>query len=94
VFGGTWWEGDMLFALSTGGVLLTAFVLASDPATGAKSNWGILGAAIAGAFLAFFFRFYGGEEYGAIFSILFVNALLPIVRSFEARHFYDKRRSS
>jgi electron transport complex protein RnfD len=93
VFGGTWWGGDMLFALSTGGVLLAAFILASDPATGAKSNGGILGASVAGAFLAFLFRFYGGEAYGAIYAILVVNALLPIVRAFEARHFYDKRRA-
>jgi electron transport complex protein RnfD len=93
VFGGAWWGGDMLFALSTGGVLIAAFILASDPATGAKSNCGILGASIAGAVLAFFFRFYGGEAYGAVFAVLVVNALLPIVRAFEAGHFYDKRRS-
>ncbi|GHU65756.1 hypothetical protein FACS189447_05270 [Spirochaetia bacterium] len=90
-FGGTWWGGDVLFALFTGAVLPAAFILAADPATGAKSNWGILGATIAGAFLAFFFRFYGGEAYGTIFAILTVNGLLPMVRAFEARHFYDKR---
>jgi electron transport complex protein RnfD len=92
-FGGGWWGGDMLFALCSGGTLAAAFLLAADPATGAKSNWGILLAALAGAVLAFLFRYQGDEPYGAIFAAALVNAALPLVRKFESRQFYEKRRS-
>jgi electron transport complex protein RnfD len=90
-YGGGWWSGDMLFALCSGGTLAAAFLLAADPATGAKSNWGILLAALAGGGIAFLFRYQGGEAYGAVFAAALVNAVLPLVRKFESRRFYEKR---
>ena len=90
--GGGWWEGDILYTLLTGGTLVSAFILAADPVTSAKSSWGIIGAAILGAFLAWFFRFPGAEPYGAVFSIVFINALLPMVRNIENSGLYEKRR--
>jgi electron transport complex protein RnfD len=92
-YGGEWWNGDILFALCSGGVLTAAFILAADPATGAKSNPGILGAAAAGGFLAWLFRYNGAEPYGAVFAVLVVNALLPVLRVLETRHFYKKRKT-
>jgi electron transport complex protein RnfD len=93
-YGGGWWRGDVLFAFCSGGTLAAAFLLAADPATGAKSNWGIFLAALAGGGFAFLFRYPGGEPYGAVFAVLLVNAALPLVRKFESRWFYEKRRSS
>ena len=90
-FGGNLWNGDVLFALCSGGTLAAAFFLIADPATGAKSNGGILLAAAAGGAIAFLFRYYGGEPYGAFFAVIFVNALLPLVRNFESRRLYEKR---
>ena len=93
-YGGTLWEGDVLFALCTGGTLTAAFFLAADPATGAKSNGGILLAAAAGGGIAFFSRYYGAEPYGVVFAVLVVNAVLPLVRIFESRTLYAKRAKS
>ena len=72
--------------------LAAAFLLAADPATAAKSNGGILLAAAAGGVMAFFSRYYGAEPYGAIFAVIFVNAILPLVRIFENRKLYEKRK--
>jgi electron transport complex protein RnfD len=93
-YGGGWWNGDVLFAVCSGGTLAAAFLLAADPATGAKSNWGIFLAAFAGGCIAFFFRYPGEEPYGAVFAAALVNALLPLVRKFERRQFYEKRSNS
>ena len=82
--------GDVLFAICSGGTLAAAFLLASDPATGAKSNRGIFLAALLGGALAFFFRFYGAEPYGAFFAAVFVNAMLPLVRILERRSLYER----
>ncbi|MDR0312880.1 MAG: RnfABCDGE type electron transport complex subunit D [Treponema sp.] len=86
------WEGDMLFSLCTGGTLAAAFILAADPATNSKSNWCILGTAALGGFLAWLFRFPGSEPYGAVYSIVVINAFLPIVRNLENHLLYRNRK--
>ena len=91
--GGEAWSGDLLFALCTGGTLAAAIFLTSDPVTGAKSNIGILLATATGGALAFLFRFYGGEPYGAFVAAVFVNALIPLVRVFERRKLYERYTS-
>jgi electron transport complex protein RnfD len=93
-YGGGWWSGDLLFAVCSGGTLAGAFLLTADPATGAKSGWGILLATLAGGGLAFLFRYQGGEPYGVVFATALVNAALPLVRKFESRRFYEKRKKS
>ena len=90
-YGGELWNGDLLFALCSGGTLCAAFFLAADPATGAKSNGGMILAAATGGAIAFVFRYYGGEAYGAVFAVLAINAMLPIIRVFESRRLYEKR---
>jgi electron transport complex protein RnfD len=92
-YGSGLWEGDMLFSLCTGGTLVAAFILAADPATNSKSNWCILGTAVLGGFLAWLFRFPGAEPYGAIYSVVAINAILPIVRSLENRWLYRNRKA-
>ena len=77
------WSSDVLFALFSGGTLASAFILAADPATGAKPQWLTIIFAAAGGFLAWLFRFPGYEPYGAIISVLVINALLPIARNIE-----------
>jgi len=90
-YGGEKWSGDIFFALCSGGTLAAAFLLTADPATGAKSSGGIFLAAAAGGLLAFFARYYGAEPYGVIFAVVFVNAMLPLVRILESRILYEKR---
>jgi electron transport complex protein RnfD len=90
-YGENYWNGDVLFALCSGGTLAAAFLLAADPATGAKSNGGIFLAATAGGGLAFVFRCYGAEPYGAVFAAVLVNAALPLLRFVESRILYEKQ---
>ena len=93
-YGGGFWNGDVLFALCSGGMLAAAFFLISDPATGAKSSGGIFLTAAAGGALAFLFCSSGGEPYGAVFAVLIMNAVIPLFRIFESRLLYEKRRNS
>ena len=90
-YGGSLWNGDVFFALCSGGTLAAAFFLAADPATGAKSNAGMFFAAAAGGITAFLFRYSSGEAYGAVYAVLFINAILPLIRVFESRRLYEKR---
>jgi electron transport complex protein RnfD len=91
-YGGLPGQGDILFAFFSGGTFAAAFLLAADPATGAKSNAGVLAAVILAAILAWFFRCQGLEPYGAFFAVALVNALCPLIRSLERRFFYVSRR--
>ena len=92
-YGGGLGSGDVLFALCSGGTLAAAFFLAAEPSSGAKSYVGtLLAAALAGAF-AFVFRYPGAEPYGAIYAVLAVNAITPMIRFFENRRLYAKRCS-
>jgi electron transport complex protein RnfD len=90
-YGGALGEGDILFGLFSGGTLAAAFLLAADPATGAKSGAGMLAAVILGAVFSFIFRYPGGEPYGAFFAIALVNALVPLIRTVENRQLYARR---
>jgi electron transport complex protein RnfD len=90
-FGGNLGYGDVLFALCSGGTLVAAFFLAADPATGAKSNRGILLAITLGGVITFLFRYFGAEPYGAVFALLFLNAMLPLIRIAETNRLYKKQ---
>jgi electron transport complex protein RnfD len=87
-FGNALGNGDMLFAVLSGGIIPAIFLLASDPVTGPKSRIGsLLFACLAGLF-SYLFRYPGMEPYGAFFAIALLNALTPLVREFERRSLY------
>jgi electron transport complex protein RnfD len=92
-YGGFFAGGDVLFGLFSGGTLAAAFLLSADPVTGAKSNAGAAGLAIAGALFSWFFRYQGLDPYGAFLALVLINALTPLIRSFESRCFYMPGRS-
>ena len=79
-YGGELWKGDILFSFLTGGTLAAAFILAAEPVSSAKSKIAVIISAAAGGFFAWLFRFPGAEPYGAIISVLLINALLPLIR--------------
>lgn len=84
-YGGDLFSGDMLYALFSGSVALSAFVLVSDPATGAKTKLGtVFVAAVAGAF-AYLFRFHGSDPYGALLAVPATNAFTVLFRMGERR---------
>jgi electron transport complex protein RnfD len=85
---GSLWNGDVLYAFLSGGTLVTAFILLSDPSTGAKSMPGGLIAAIFAAVLGFIFRFYGQIFFGCLYAAALVNTLIPLLYKAERRLFY------
>ncbi|MDR0639616.1 MAG: RnfABCDGE type electron transport complex subunit D [Spirochaetaceae bacterium] len=86
-------SGDMLYALCSGGTLVTAFYLLSDPVTGPKSNTGSVVYVLAAAVLTFVLRFLKMEFYGAFFAVVLLNAALSILRVAERKILYEKRGS-
>jgi electron transport complex protein RnfD len=92
-YGGPFGGGDILFGLFSGGTFAAAFLLAADPATGAKSPAGAAGLAVFGALLSWFFRYQGLDPNGAFLAIVLVNAFTPLIRHFEVRYFYGPGRS-
>jgi electron transport complex protein RnfD len=93
-YGGGMGNGDIIFGLLSGGTIPAAFLLVLDPATGAKSNCGMLAASILAALCTFVFRYQGGEAYGAFFAVALVNALVPLIRTIEFRLLYSTGRGT
>jgi electron transport complex protein RnfD len=93
-FGGPVGEGDLFFALLSGGTLAAAFILAADPATGPKSMPGNAVYIILCAFFAFLFRYTAFDSYGAITAVLLGNVLVPLMKRMENTWYYNKRKQS
>jgi electron transport complex protein RnfD len=89
-YGGQPGSGDVLFGIFSGGTLVAAFLLMTDPVTGAKSSPGTLVLVFLGALFSFVFRYPGAEPYGAFFAVALVNVLSPLVRILEGRFFYSR----
>jgi electron transport complex protein RnfD len=90
--GKQYWNGDLLFGLFSGGVIAAAFILASDPASGAKSKPGMLAAVVLGAALSWVFRYRCYEYYGCFFALAVINSLMPLIRVVEGKLFFSRRR--
>jgi len=91
---GALWNGDVLYAFLSGGTLVTAFILISDPSTGAKSMPGSIVAAVLAAVLGFIFRFYGDSFFGGIYAAALVNTLIPLLYKVERGLFYPAREAT
>jgi electron transport complex protein RnfD len=89
--GGGFGEGDVLYCLCSGGTFAAAFLVVSDPVTGAKTPPGMLLVTVLAAILAFLFRYPGGELYGAFPAAALGNALAPLIRSAERYSPGDRR---
>jgi electron transport complex protein RnfD len=87
--GGGLWQGDIFFGLFSGGTLVTAFLLLTEPSTGPKSGFGKIIFAVLAALFSFFFRYMKDEPYGAFFAVALLNALSPLGRSIENRCIYS-----
>jgi electron transport complex protein RnfD len=85
------WNGDALLGLCTGGTMVTAFMLAAEPASGAKSRMGAFFAAALSGLLSWLFRYRGLEWYGCFFALGMVNAFTQVIRVFESRWFYSRK---
>jgi len=90
-FGGAFGKGDILSALLSGTTIAAAFLLASDPVTGAKSGRGAFAVSMTGGVLAFLFRYPAGETGGVVFAAACVNVLVPLLRRIESVVLYTPR---
>jgi electron transport complex protein RnfD len=90
-FGGLYGNGDVLLALFSGGTVAAAFILIVDPATGAKSQIGMLISTLCAALLTWVFRYCAFEIYGAFFAVALVNSFTPLLGFFERRFFYNRK---
>ena len=70
------------FHLASGGAMLGAFFIATDPITGAVTPRGklIFGAGI--GFLTYIIRVLGGYPDGVAFSVLIMNAAVPLIDAY------------
>ena len=72
----------MLFHLLSGGALLGAFFIATDPVTAASTPLGkLIYAALAG-FLTVVIRAFGGYPDGVAFAILLTNVAVPFIDAY------------
>jgi electron transport complex protein RnfD len=90
--GGAAGQGDVLFSFLSGGTLAAAFLLITDPATGAKSNTGIIVLTVLAALFTFIFREQGQQMYGAFFAAALANVLLPLFRCAERSFLFNLRK--
>jgi electron transport complex protein RnfD len=92
-FGGPFGEGDVLFALLSGGTLAGAFILVTDPATGPKSTPGYIVFIFFAALFTFLFRYPGMDPFSIVTAVLMGNALVPLIRRIENTVYYEKRKN-
>jgi Na+-translocating ferredoxin:NAD+ oxidoreductase subunit D len=68
-----------LFHLASGGAILGAFFIATDPVSGATSDKGRIVFGIGAGLLVFIIRAWGGYPDGVAFSVLLMNMAAPTI---------------
>lgn len=72
-------HADVLFHLATGGAMLGAFFIATDPVTASTTPLGKLIYAGGAGFLTVVIRTWGGFPDGVAFAILLMNICVPLI---------------
>jgi electron transport complex protein RnfD len=93
-FGGPLGNGDIFFSLFSGGTIVVAFLLASDPVTGPKSNGGVFLISMLGGALTYIFRYQAMEPYSGFLVIAVLNTIVPLIRNCESQNLYETRRNA
>ncbi|UDQ97144.1 RnfABCDGE type electron transport complex subunit D [Lentisphaerota bacterium WC36G] len=76
---------NALFHILTGGLLLGAIFMATDMVTSPSTKLGCIVFAIGCGLLTSVIRIWGGYPEGVSFSILIMNALVPMINNFTAK---------
>lgn len=74
--------GNPFFHLLSGGLLLGAFFMATDPVTTPLSTKGRIIFGVGAGVLVMVIRLWGGYPEGVMFSILFMNAVTPLLNRY------------
>jgi electron transport complex protein RnfD len=89
---GALWNGDMLYGFFSGGTIAAAFILAAEPASGAKLRSGVVMAVILGALLSWFFRYKCMDYTGCFIALAVVNFITPLIRLAEEKLFLNRNK--
>ncbi|MCL2214634.1 MAG: RnfABCDGE type electron transport complex subunit D [Treponema sp.] len=87
---GLLWNGDMLYGFFSGGTITAAFILAAEPASGAKLRGGVLFTVILSSVLSWFFRYKCMEYTGCFIALALTNCFTPLVRVIEDKYFLSR----
>ena len=94
VFAGIFWLVDPsqyanpLFHMVTGGMILGACFMATDMVTSPTSKWGMIVFGAGCGLLTMIIRLWGAYPEGVSFSILIMNALVPLIdKAFKPKRF-------
>ncbi len=84
IFGGrryglSFFKGDVLFHLFSGGLILGAFFMATDMVTSPLTRKGMLIFGTGIGFLTFLIRFYGSFPEGVSLAIILMNIAVPLI---------------
>jgi len=85
-------SGDVLFAILAGGVILGAFFMATDYSTSPLTRKGQIIFGLGCGLFTFIIRRWGGYPEGVSFSILIMNAFVPIIDRFTAPRVYGAKK--
>ncbi|MCK5287611.1 MAG: RnfABCDGE type electron transport complex subunit D [Candidatus Omnitrophica bacterium] len=75
-------NGSMLFHLFSGGLLLGALFMATDPVTSPITKSGRYIFGISAAIMIMIIRYFSGLPEGVMYSILFMNAVTPLINRY------------
>ena len=96
LFGGILWWSDAsrypspLFHLLTGGLLLGAFFMATDPVTTPLTRKGQLLFGVGCGVITVLIRLFGGYPEGVSFAILLMNAVTPLIDRYTKPHIFGR----
>lgn len=82
---------DPVFQLLTGGLMLGAIYMATDYTTSPMAPWGMIIFGVGCGLLTMIIRFFGAYPEGVAFSILIMNAFVPLInRGFKPKRFGEE----
>jgi electron transport complex protein RnfD len=87
------WNGDVIYGFLSGGTIITAFILAAEPASSANTNTGIIITVILGAVLSWVFRYRFMEYSGCFIALTVINCFSPLIRLIEEKIILSLNRS-
>ena len=77
--GTAWFAGDPLFAVTSGGLMLGAFFMATDMVTSPVTRMGMAVFAVGCGVITAIIRRYGGFPEGVNYAILLMNTAVPLI---------------
>lgn len=81
---------DPVFHMLAGGLLLGAFFMATDPVTSPITSKGQILFGVGAGILTVIIRLWGGFTEGVMYSILFMNALTPLINRYTKPQIFGK----